>query len=76
MEISEAWPDTSDEGYIHQFQPEPTCKILYQQKKLWVYRYPPMEHLSGGNKDHPNQHKNSHKQCDETEDLVLSLLES
>ena len=27
MEISEAWPDTFDEGYIHQFQPEPTHKI-------------------------------------------------
>ena len=23
MEMSEAWPDTFDEGYIHQFQREP-----------------------------------------------------
>ena len=27
METREAWPDTFDEGYIHQFQPEPTHKI-------------------------------------------------
>ena len=27
MEMSEVWPDTYDEGYIHQFQPEPTHKI-------------------------------------------------
>ena len=26
MEMSEAWPDTFDEEYIHQFQPEPTHK--------------------------------------------------
>ena len=27
MEMSEAWPDTYNEGSIHQFQPEPTHKI-------------------------------------------------
>ena len=27
MEINEAWPDTYDEGNIHQFQPESTHKI-------------------------------------------------
>ena len=27
MEMCEARPDTYDEGYIHQFQPEPTYKI-------------------------------------------------
>ena len=27
MEISEAWPDTDDEEYIHQFQPDNTHKI-------------------------------------------------
>ena len=27
MDVSEAWPDTYDEEYIHQFQPEPTHKI-------------------------------------------------
>ena len=27
MEMSEASPDTFDEGYIYQFQPEPTHKI-------------------------------------------------
>ena len=28
METSEAWPDTLDEGYLYQFQPEATCEIL------------------------------------------------
>ena len=27
MENSEAWPDTYNEGYIHQFQPKPTRKV-------------------------------------------------
>ena len=27
IEMSEAGPDTYDEGYIHQFQPEPTHNI-------------------------------------------------
>ena len=27
MEMSEAWPDIYNEGFIHQFQPEPTHKI-------------------------------------------------
>ena len=27
IEMSEAWPDTYNEGYIHQFQLEPTHKI-------------------------------------------------
>ena len=33
MQISEAWPDIYDEGYIHQFQPELTHKIHYQHQK-------------------------------------------
>ena len=35
-----------------------------------------MEHLSNDHEDHPNQHEISHKLCDETGHLVLSLLES
>ena len=27
MEMNEAWPDTFDEGYIHNIQPEPIHKI-------------------------------------------------
>ena len=27
MEMNESGPDTFDEGYMHQFQPEPTHKI-------------------------------------------------
>ena len=37
---------------------------------------PPMEHPSNEHEDHPNQHENSHKLCDETGNPVLSLLES
>ena len=29
MEINQTVPDTSDEGYIHPFQPEHTNKIQY-----------------------------------------------
>ena len=36
----------------------------------------PMEHLSDDHEDYPNQHKNSHKLCDETGHLILSLMES
>ena len=35
-----------------------------------------MEHLSNDHEDHPNQHRNSHKPCDEKGYPVLSLLES
>ena len=35
-----------------------------------------MEHLSNENKDHPNQHENSHKPHDEMGHPVLSLLKS
>ena len=28
--MSDAWPDTYNEGYIHQFQPKPTHKIYEQ----------------------------------------------
>ena len=34
MEISEVWLDTYDEGYIHQFQPEPTQKIHYSSRSI------------------------------------------
>ena len=33
MEMSEVWPDTYYDEYIHQFQPEPTHKIHQQQWK-------------------------------------------
>ena len=35
-----------------------------------------MEHLSNDHKDHPNQHKNSHKLCDETGHPVVNMMES
>ena len=35
-----------------------------------------MEHLSNDRKDCPNQRKDSHKQCDETEHSVGNVMES
>ena len=38
MEMNEAWPDIYDEGYIHQFQAEPTTKFRSTEFKdifLW-----------------------------------------
>ena len=35
-----------------------------------------MEHLSNNHEDHPNQHENSHKQCDETGNPVMNMMES
>ena len=35
-----------------------------------------MEHLSNDHENNPNQHKNSHKLCNERKYPVLSLLES
>ena len=35
-----------------------------------------MEHLSNDHEDHSNQHKNSHKLCNEMGHPILSLLES
>ena len=35
-----------------------------------------MEHLSNHHKDSPNQHKNSHKLCDEMGHPVVNLMES
>ena len=35
-----------------------------------------MEHLSDDHEDHPNQHENSNKLCDETGDHVVNLMES
>ena len=35
-----------------------------------------MEHLSNDHKDHPYQHQNSHKLCDETVHPDVNLMES
>ena len=35
-----------------------------------------MEHLSNDHRDHPNQHENSHKLCNETEHPVVNMMES
>ena len=75
MEMSEAWPHIYDEGYIFQFQPEPTHKIHQQQQNHWLWKYAPVE-LSKDHEDHSNQHKNSLNLCDEMRHKVLSLIES
>ena len=33
MEMTKAWPSIYDERYTHQFQPDPTHKIHWQQQK-------------------------------------------
>ena len=33
------------------------------------------EHLSNDHKDHPSQHKNSHKLCNETGHPVVNMME-
>ena len=35
-----------------------------------------MEQLSNDHKDHPNEHENKHKVCDETEHSIVNLMES
>ena len=35
-----------------------------------------MEHLSNDHEDHPNQHENSHKLCNEMGHLIVNLMES
>ena len=70
------WSTINDEGYVHQFQPEPTHRIHLQQQKHQAYRYPLMEHLSNDQEDHPKLHKNSHKFCDEKGHLLFNLMES
>ena len=72
----DTWPDTYDEGYIHQFQPGPTHKIQYQQQKHHIYRYPSVEHRWNDQEQHFNQHKNSHKLCNAKSHPILGLTES
>ena len=38
MEMSKAWPDIFYEGYIHQFQPEPTNKTHHHQQKYQAFK--------------------------------------
>ena len=35
-----------------------------------------MEHLLNNHEDRPNQHENSHNLCDETDHLVVNMMES
>ena len=35
-----------------------------------------MEHLQNDHTDLPNQHQNSHKQCDETRHPIVNMVES
>ena len=35
-----------------------------------------MEYLSNDHEDHPNQHNNSHKQCNEIGHLIVNMMES
>ena len=58
--MSEGGPDTFDEGYMPQLQPELLTKFTSSIRST-KFKDPPMEHLSNDHQDHPNQHKNSNK---------------
>ena len=54
----------------------PRTKFTSSSRSTEFNNYPPMEHLSNDHRDHPNQHENSHKLCDETGHLDVNLMES
>ena len=68
MEISEASSDTWDEGYIHQFQPEPIKKFTSSRRRT------EFKDILPGNISQMAPH--SHKLCDETGQHVVNLMES
>ena len=61
---------------IHQFQTEPTHKISLAVAKALSLNISPVEHLSNDHVDHPSQHENIHKQCDETGHPVVNMMET
>ena len=69
METIDGWSDIYHEGYVHPFQPEATHIIQYWQQAPSLKI--PMEYFS--DQDNPNQHKNSHKLCNEKGHSLLSL---
>ena len=58
-----------------QLQPEPLTKFTSSIRST-KFKDPPMEHLSNDHQGHPNQHKNSNKQCNEMEHPVVDMMES
>ena len=68
MEISEASSDTWDEGYIHQFQPEPIKEFTSSRRRT------EFKDILPGNISQMAPH--SHKLCDETGQHVVNLMES
>ena len=71
MGMNEASPDIYDER-------QPTHKIQKQLKKHQIKDLPilkiPIEYFLDDLEDHPNQHKNNKKECDEKEQYpALSL---
>ena len=57
VEMNETWPDTFDEGCIHQFLPGTTNKNQTQQQKHPDQRYIPIEYLLDDHENHPIQHE-------------------
>ena len=66
--MSEAWPDTSDGGYI----PTWTHSIFTSSSRNSEFK--DTEYLSNHHKDYSNQHKNSHELCYEMGHPVLSTM--
>ena len=61
--------------YIYQFQPSTSSRSNKLSTRITI-SYPPIKHLSNDPKEHPNQHKNSQKLCNEKGHLLLTLKES
>ena len=55
--MNQAWPDIYVEGDLHQFLPGST--------QDWVSRYPLKKHHLDDHPNHPDQHMNNQKLCDE-----------
>ena len=76
MEMSEAWFDTYDEGYIHQLQAEPHTKLGSGSRITEFKDILPWKISQMTMKTMPISTKISHKLCNETGYPVLSLTES
>ena len=72
VEVSEAWPDTYDEGIYTSI---PTW--IHSKNLLAAAEAPSLKfNLLNDHKDYPNQHENSHKLCDESGNPVENLMGS
>ena len=57
-------------------QPEFTKNSVAAAEALSLKISSNVEHLSNYHEDHPNQHENSHKLCEETGHPIVNMMES